>query len=324
LGISITTADFDRKSICNEKLAEAKDIIAGYNLDMSFLPVVYETVNSQNWEDPEVWKAANPGYGISLQPAYIKQMYNKAKQNPDFENTFKRLHLNLKTEQSRRWLQMAYWSACTTTGTERLQDETCYGGLDLADTEDIASFVLYFPNRNHYFKPWFWIPADHPKCKKEPYLSWIKNGFLLTTPGNQIDYNFIRVQINEAKDLYNLVDVGFDAYNATHIAMQLQEEDGIMITKFPQTFAGMNEPCKRFSSMIKKQEFSHNDHPVFSWMASNVAIREDAYGNIRPDKPGSPQKIDGIVAALMALGRFMFSEPIDVESKYESEELMIL
>lgn len=324
LGICITTADFDRKSICNEKLAQAHDIIRGYNPDKMVLPVVYETEQEDDWHSEEVWKRSNPGWGTSVQISTFMKDYRKACREPDFENTFKRLKLNLKTQQSRRWLPMDAWNKCHDEGTERLQGELCYGGLDLASTEDVTAFVLYFPERNGLFLPWFYLPEDNPKCQKEPYLSWINNGFLLTTPGNQTDYNYVRRKINELDQLYNIVDIGVDPFNSTHIGMQLQEEDGIMITRFPQTYAGMNEPCKRFLSLIMEQKMSHNGHPVFSWMASNVAIREDTYGNIRPDRVKSPQKIDGIVAAVMALGRCMFSEPASTESKYEKEGLMIL
>ncbi len=324
LGIYITTADFDRPSICNEKLKEAEDIIAGYSLDKTTLPVIYQTFEKEDWESEETWKKANPGYGVSLQMSYIKKMFYKAKANPDFENTFKRLHLNLKTQQARRWLQMSYWKTCSSVGLDRLAKEMCYGGLDLASTEDITAYVLYFPLREHLFLPWFFVPEENPKCKKEPYLSWINNGYLLTTPGNVTDYDYVRNVIRESSKLYDLIDIGVDPYNSTHIGMLLEEQDGITITPFPQTFSGMNEPCKMFSSMIKDQSLSHNQHPVFSWMASNVAIREDAYGNVRPDRVKSPQKIDGIVASLMALGRWMFDIEEGEGSKYEEEDVITL
>ena len=86
----------------------------------------------------------------------------------------------------------------------------------------------------------------------------------------------------------------------------------------------MNEPCKRFESMIKEARLSHNKHPVFSWMASNVAVKEDSYTNIRPDRLNSPQKIDGIVAAVMALGRSMFDVDDGDDSKYDEEDVLVI
>jgi len=184
-----------------------------------------------------------------------------------------------------------------------LTTEPCYGGLDLSTTIDLSAFALYWPTLKAC-KLWCWCPADM-LGKRKNYSQWVDSGHIVETGGEVIDYGFIRAKINELYDEYPIQDIGYDPYNATHIATLLHETDGIPMVKYPQGFGHISEPAKELERLIVAHELCHYSNPVLRWMISNAAIKTDASGNIKPVKPpaGSTKKIDGVVALTMAIGR---------------------
>ncbi|KKL20610.1 hypothetical protein LCGC14_2453730, partial [marine sediment metagenome] len=146
--IHITTSDYERESICNEKHLQASKVRDGITKDPSFLPVIYEATIDDDWADPKVWAKANPNLDVSLPTKYLERECQHAKEVPAYENTFKRLHLNIRTEQATRWISMESWDACDEKiDLADLVGRDCYAGLDLASKIDVASFVLLFPLR---------------------------------------------------------------------------------------------------------------------------------------------------------------------------------
>ena len=325
LVVHITTADFAGPSICNQKYDYACKVRDGIIEDPAFFPVIYEASKDDDWTSKKVWKRANPNYGISLFEEYLERECKRAQNSPAYENTFKRLHLNIQTEQDVRWLQMENWDACGEVFNEKeLHDKPCLAGLDLASTIDIAAFVLYFPEYGHKVLPFFWVPKDRIKEREDrdrvPYRVWEREGYLETTPGNSIDYRYIRQRINELSNKYALQEIAFDPWNATQLATQLAEEDGFEMIKFRQGFVTMNEPAKHLETLILKKKLRHGANPVLRWMASNVTVKTDPSGNIRFDKEKSVEKIDGIVALAMAIGRAMVA--VSPTSVYDTRGLL--
>lgn len=316
--VYITTADYAQESICNEIYDYACKVRDGIIDDPEWLPVIYGASLEDDWTDPEVWSVANPNIGVSVSLSYIKGKCKKAQNTPSFENTFKRLHLNIQTEQDKRWIQMAKWKTCGgKIDEDLLLKSPCWGGLDLSTTTDLSAFVLFWPEFS-CCKCWFWLPKDNLKTKKGQlsYQNWVDSGHICLTSGNVIDYTWIRKELNTQWDRYNIQDVGADTWNATHILNQLTEEDGREMVGFRQGFASLNEPSKELEKLIIKESLRHGDNPVLTWMASNVAVDEDPAGNIKPSKSKSTLKIDGIVALIMAIGRahVSFEEPGSVYS----------
>jgi phage terminase large subunit-like protein len=309
--IYITTSDYERESICNEVHGYACKVRDGLIDDPHFLPAIYEASRDDDWTSEATWKKANPNYGVSLKPEYMRAECEKAKNTPSYENTFKRLMLNIRTEQARRWLQMDKWDACPSQiDLESLRGRPCYGGLDLANISDIASFALAFPEEVGYtIVVYNWAPEDTAEEREMkqgvPYLTWGKQGFIELTPGNSIDYRYIRKRINEISKIYNLIEIAYDPWNATHIATELGEEDGFKMIQFRQGFQSMNEPSKEMERLVMTGILNHGGNPVLRWQASNVSAKSDPAGNIKPDKESSSDKIDGIVASIMAIGRAM-------------------
>ncbi len=331
--IYITTSDYERVSICNEEYdyaCKVRDDDPGFE-DPTYLPVIYEADKKDDWTAESTWEKANPNIDISVSREYLRSECRKAQLIPARENEFKRLHLNLRTEQVTRWLPMDAWDKCNAPFTaESLKGRECFGGLDLSSKIDITSLALVFPPLDEAdiwrVLFWFWVPGDTMEARyrqdKVPYPVWYKQGFIEKTQGNVVDYSFIRKRVNELNKIYSIQDVGFDPYNATHLAQELADHDGIPMVEFRQGFISMNEPSKELERLTISQQISHNGNPVIRWMASNVAARIDPAGNIKPDKEKSKDKIDGVVSEIMGIGRALANKK--KTSVYESRGIRTL
>jgi phage terminase large subunit-like protein len=311
--IAITTAGYDRHSICWEQHEYALKVRDGIIQDDSFLPVIYAAVETADWTDPKVWAKANPGLGKSITLEYLENEAKRAKEVPAYQNTFRRLHLNQWTEQETRWLDMAVWERNSVPVlASALEGRECFGGLDLASTTDIAAFSLVFPPKdvNDRWQTlwWFWVPeegvAARSRKDRVPYDVWVREGWIEATEGNITDYDAIRPKIRALGELYNIREIAYDRWNATQLTTQL-EGDGFTMVPFGQGFSSMAAPTKELLSLLIGDRVAHGNNPVAKWMASNVTVRTDPAGNQKPDKGKSTERIDGIVAEIMALGRAM-------------------
>jgi len=327
LTVAITTAGFDRNSICWELHEYARRIKEGVIEDDSFLPVIYAADEGDDWRDPKTWRKANPNIGVSISEDYLKRECAKAENVPAYENTFRRLHLNQWTQQESRWLPMAAWEACGgQVIPEMLKGKPCYAGLDLSSTTDITALVLAFPVDGAVkLLSYFWIPGDNilERAKRDhvPYDLWVKQGLVYATDGNVIDYSFIVAKIAELRKQYALKEIAFDRWGAAKIVQELTEL-GVAVVPFGQGFASMAGPSKELLRLVLAGKLEHGGNPVMRWMADNAVVKTDPAGNIKPDKAKSTQRIDGIVAAVMALDRAMRHGA--GHSVYESRGITIL
>lgn len=322
LFVMVTTSDYDRPSICNEQLDYAEKVCSGVIKDDRFLPVLYRATIEDDWTDPKVWARANPNLGVSISMEYFKRECQRAQDVPSYENTFKRLHLNIKTEQANRWLQLDKWDKC---GGKLLplEGRECFAGLDLASTTDIASLVLVFPDGDGMFDilPIFWIPSDnaHAREKRDnvPYATWAREGLIRTTEGNVIDFDVIRRDINELNEIYNIQEIAYDRWGAQQISNQLMG-DGFDMVEFGQGYKSMTPACKGLEKIILGVQCRHGGNPVLRWMASNLAVVTDDADGLKFSKKHSSEKIDGMVALAMAYGRYDANIEEDTSSVYDN------
>jgi len=327
--VYITTSDFEREgSICNEKEDYAKKIRdkkSDIN-DPSFLPVIYEASIDDDWMNPEVWKKANPNLGVSVSREYLERECRRAQETPTYENTFKRLHLNIRTQQDVRWMPMKAWDACDLAfKEEELAGLACYAGLDMSSSRDISAFVSVFCKSGKvYVIPRFWIPKENAikreRTDKVPYLTWVNQGLIKMTEGNVVDFDVVRADINEFGKRFNIKEIGIDRWNTTQITTQLAG-DGFETVPFGQGFASMSAPSKELERLVLGGGLRHGGHPILRWMASVVAVELDAADNIKPSKKKSTERIDGIVGLIMAIGR-MIAQPEAKESVYEKRGVL--
>lgn len=331
--IHITTSDYNRESICNEKYNHACKVRDGYP-DNSFLPVIYEALPDDDWTDPKIWKKANPNLGISISKEYIERECKSAQELPAYENTFKRYHLNIKTEQDVRWLPMEAWDACDTQIIEKeLIGKRCFAAFDLSTKKDITAMVMLFPPDNDCplwrVLPRFYVPGDNAERRETkdrvPYIAWSKQGYIKLTPGNTIDYATIKAKFEEDYRKFNIVDIAFDPWSFEFIRQSFIA-DGVAEEKFVEYRQGaksFSEPSKILEALVSSKKIAHGNNPVLRWMASNVTVIVDSNKNIMPNKKKSTERIDGIVALIMALGRAMMDEG-PKESVYEKRGIITL
>lgn len=337
--VNVTTAGYDRHSICYEMHHYSKQILEQVVNDESVLGLIYsldekddaKKLPADDWTDETKWIKANPNLGISCKLEDMQRLCIKAKELPSAQNAFRNLRLNEWTEQSERWLDISLWDRNGESfDPDLLEGRDCYAGLDLAKTTDLTALALLFPPIEGE-NDWkvlikFWIPNDNIRARvdkdKVPYNVWRDEKLIETTEGNVTDYNYIFHSTMEWCKKYNVKELAFDRMFANEITQNLQSE-GVEVVPFGQGFLSMAAPCEEIERLLLGGILNHNNHPVLRWNASNVAISRDAAGNKKPDKVKSTEKIDGIVALLMAIGRAVVRDKQE-SSIYETRGLLLL
>ncbi len=332
LMLAITTAGYDKQSICWEVWDYARKVRDGIINDPSFFPLLFEAGENEPWDDVETWKKANPNYGVSVQPQFLEQECKRAQEIPAYQNTFRRLYLNQWTTQETRWLDMGKWNSC---GDEfdpaDLTDLKCWAGVDLSTTTDISSCALIFePDVNGRVNvlSFNWVPGDNIATRvrrdKVPYDAWARDGYITATDGNVIDHDYIRNTI--AQDLKHMFPglcvVGYDPWNATKWAIDM-ENDGVPMVQIRQGYKTMSPACKELERLVLGCILRHNNNPVLNWAMDNVMITTDPAGNIKPAKNKSTEKIDPIVSLVIAIAAMQEAQD-ERESVYESRGLITL
>ena len=327
----ITTAGNDRHSIAFELHTKAVDILGGRRVDPTFYPVVYGLKDDEDWEDEANWYKVNPSLGYTVDIERLRDAYREAKQNPADEITFKWLRMNMWVSSTTSWIPDAiFMKGNEPIDMRLLEGRDCYAGLDLSSTGDITALVLIFPPRNtdekYILVPYFWVPEEtipqRVKSNSVPYDVWEKQGHLLATEGNVIHYDFIEKFICDLAEKYHILEIAVDRWNATHMIQNL-EDAGFTMVPFGQGFASMSTPTKEFYRLLMEGQVVHAGHPVLRWMAGNVVIETDAAENIKVTKAKSKEKIDGIVASIMALDRCLRNEGEPQGSVYDERGLLV-
>ena len=329
--IAITTAGYDKQSICYQQSEYAQKVRDGIIDDPTFLPVLFRAENEDDWTSEEVWKKANPGFGSIIKEAYFRQQFNKAKITPSFQNTFKRLHLNLWTGSQSLWIDDNDYMACNISPIDPLKfkGRDCFAGLDLASTRDVSALVLIFPDEEENFDvlPFFFLPEE--KVRSEglgdgvDYLTWVDQGHIIMTEGNVQDYNFIEAKFKELAEDYNIVSCAFDRWNSSQIVVNLIQ-DGAKMNPIGMGFVSLSAPTKLLEKLILAKQINHGGNPVLRWMMNNVHISEDPAANIKPNKAKSTNKIDGVVALICALAEYLNSIEGDNQSIYNERGLVFI
>lgn len=307
----ITTAGNDRNSIAFELHTKALDILNGRREDPTFYPVVYGLADDEDWTDEKNWYKVNPSLGYTVEIDRLRDAFREAQQNPADEVTFRWLRLNQWVSSTVAWIpDQIYALGNEAIDMESLKGRECYGGLDLSSSGDITAFVLVFPPHNgkekYVILPFFWVPQDtiplRVRRTSVPYDKWQAQGYLMATEGNVIHYGFIEKFIDDLGKIYNIKEIAYDRWGAVEMTQAL-EGMGFTVVPFGQGFSSMSPPTKRFYELLMEGKMVHGAHPVLRWMAGNVVVDTDPAGNIKVTKRRSPDKVDGIVAAIMALDR---------------------
>lgn len=330
----ITTAGFDKHSVCWERHAYTERVLTGELEDDTSFGFIASAEDGDDWRSEKTWAKANPNLGVSVNRDDLDRKAKRAAEIPSEQNAFRRLHLNQWTEQEVRWLDMNVWDECRGPNDWRELREVCrgmqcYAGMDLASSLDIVAIDLWFPEIETVI-PFFWIPEVGMRQRVErdrvPYDIWREQGAINVTPGETIDQDDIeRFIMKELAPKYQIREIGYDPWNATQMAVRLSN-GGAQMVQLSQTIAMMAEAVKRIESLVVARKLAHGGHPVLRWMAGNAETKSDAYGNrklVKPDR-GSTKRVDGMVALAMAVSREIRQEPSAGPSVYEDRGLVVL
>lgn len=311
--VIITTAGYDRESICFELHEYAEAILRGAIADPTFYPCVFSAGEDEDWTDEDVWHRANPALGLFRNIDEMRALCERAKQVPALENTFRQLYLNQWTKQSNRWISMDLWdrNAGDAINEDDLEGRGCYGFLDLSAVSDLTAWVMIFPREGDPDKidvlPRFWVPevrlTDPLNRWRSQYVDWHRRGYLKTTPGDAIDYGFIRQQVIADASRFGLQRMNVDRlFQGAQLGMELAEEIGEdRVFAMGMGFASFASPMAEFERRLLGSKINHGGNPVLRWMADSLAVKKDPAGNLKPDKASSQGKIDGIVGIVGAL-----------------------
>lgn len=312
LFIALTTAGHDRSSICYEFHEYAQKVLDGVIEDDTFLPVLYCADPDDDWQDEEVWKKANPGYGSICKKGYFEQAVKNAKANPSMVNSFLRLHLNIWTSAETAWIPDDIWmKGSDPIPFDLLPSLPCYGGLDLASTQDLTAFALLFRDDVRdcfYLLVHQFVNSEKAYTKKLSagidYVAFEREGDITITPGNVTDYRIVKNYILEQCAKYDVRSIGYDPHFSTYIVSEL-EADNVVMNKMAQNITTMNGPTKEFEMAVMRGEIIHGGNRCLRWQMGCAVVYTDVNENKRVTKEKQDnKKVDGVIASIIAMNEY--------------------
>jgi phage terminase large subunit-like protein len=321
-----------------EWFEESLAIMRGEMDDQTTLVVYFAIGDDDDWTDEEVWRKANPSLGLTPTLDYLRTEFKKAKGRPALEAVFQCYHLNRWVDQLSGWIPRAKWNACTADAKswsllwERNKGRKAYLACDVSSTRDITALVVVFPpdddNDKWVIIPLFWVPEATlderaEQDRRVDWQKWVRDGALRTTPGDFVDQSFVQQAILDAFAQFDILAFGYDPWNASKLAGDLQHEgmDPELQIQMRQGHQTLSEPTKEVERLIFASKIEHGGHPVLGWMFGHSTVRFDANLNYVPDKKNSLDKIDGVVATVMAVG-LAAGEIDDGTSVYEERGIL--
>lgn len=319
---------------CYEKYKEGIQMLEGALEIETLLVVIYEKDEDTDWKTVKALKQANPLMGVAVNEDYLRNQQFLAIQNASRTNSFQTKHLNMWVGSDTAYFNIEAWRRCGDDNLkiEDFASDECVYALDLASKIDICAWLLAFKRvidgkDHYYFFCRFYVPEDtvaNLNHFKQSYEKWINEGHLTETDGAEIDFDFIREEVLEQTGKYQVNEIAYDPWRATQLSHQLTAA-GATTVEIPQNRRHLSEPMKELNAAILSGRVHHDNNPVLTWMISNVAPDEDSKGNLQPkkDKAAPQNKIDGGVAAIMAVARLMTpaDNDADIDTSYmELEE----
>lgn len=306
---AITTAGTDRSGICYERRTNiTKMLDGGVEMDDRQFGIIYTIDDGDDWTDPAVWAKANPNLNVSVFAEVLQAACRKALAMPSAVANFLTKHLNVWVNADSAWMDMRAWDRCKdeTLTRDRVAHLPCYRGLDLASKVDIAADVDVFVDQaadRYYLIPTFWLPERAVEnAKNSQYDGWVRSGHLIVTDGEVTDYDQIEDHLRDGQATLQVREVAYDPWQAHQLSGHMLTE-GVPMVEYRQTVQNMSEPMKTLEALVLTGKLVHDGNPAMTWMISNVVCHRDAKDNIYPRKERNENKIDGPVAAIMAVGR---------------------
>ena len=310
---SITTAGDDTESVCYEQHEYAKAVNRNEIDDPGFLGLIYAADPKDNFDDPKVWKKANPSLGTTISTERFAEDLAEAKRAPRSWNNFLRYRFDIWGFSEDGWLDQTKWLQCAEAYTDDdLLDLPCHAGLDLSQTRDVTALSLCFRDDDeqsepvYRFKNYLWLPRSRAQevAERVPYEMWEKQGYITLFDGEVIDYASVAEEVIAICNRFGVLELAYDPKYAEHLSQTISD-GGVECVQFPQTLMHFTGPSKEFERCMIAGRLRHQDNAAINWQIRNVRVKSDANLNIRPVKPkhGDIRTIDGVVAMIMAMER---------------------
>ena len=325
----ITTAGSNRAGICYEVRSFVTKVLTGSAKDESQFGIVYGLDEGDDWTTEEALIKANPNWGISVMPEVLLPLQAKAMTMPSAANNFKTKHLNEWVNADTAWMDMRAWEACSdpTLDAEHFTGEPAWVALDLASKVDIAAkvslHVREIEGKQHFFCfGQYYLPRDTvDRGENAQYQGWESMGLLTVTDGAVIDFGVIEEDLLADCSRFEVREVPYDPFQATQLSTRMAAQ-GVPMVEMRPTVLNFSEPMKQLEALVLQGRLHHNGDPVLTWMMSNVVAHMDAKDNIYPRKERPENKIDGVVALIMAIGRALAGDANGGASVYDERGLL--
>jgi phage terminase large subunit-like protein len=315
LSIITSTAGTVREGIFDIKYDEASRVINGYSdgsyTDERLLPIIYELDNRSEWQKPECWAKANPGLGTIKSHDQLKAKVEKAQSNPLLVKNLLCKDFNIRETVSEAWLTFEQLNNSATYDIKALKPRYGIGGADLSSTTDLTNATVIFMvpgDKTVYVLQMYWLPEDLLETRehddKIPYSIWRDQGFLRTTPGNKVHYEYVTqwfLEVQREFDIY-VPWIGYDSWSATYWVEEMRDHFGQQamepVIQGKKTLSG---PMKALGADLESKRINYKNLPILKWCLSNVAVEVDKNLNIQPCKTNNQRRrIDGFAGLLNA------------------------
>jgi phage terminase large subunit-like protein len=327
----ITTADDGKpNTVYAHKRLLVEQLARGALVDPATFGVVFGVEETDDPFVEETWQRANPGYGISPTKEFMETQATAAKNSPAELASFQRLHLGIRTKQTTRFIKLDDWDRCKKKFTEKEIFESgfeVFGGLDLASTSDLCALCWMTTVDGKTYATWrLWTPEANLRSLDKRTAGaasvWVNEGLLTLTPGNVADYAFIYKQITEDMDRFQVQALAYDPWNSSQLVTDLVEYGAPMIP-MRQGYASVSAPTKELQRAVLSREIVHDGNAAVRWQVDNLSVQLDPAGNVKPDKSTAIDKIDAVVAMIMAFDQFMRNSN-DESSVYDDRDFITL
>ena len=307
LRIYITTASFTKDTKFFEDLTAFETMLNGDAIDNAhWFGLLYGLDPQDNWKDETTWAKANPMHGISVYQDAIKERCEQAKSKPAALNEFLCKTLNVYVSANTAWIDRDYWDK--SMGEDKGDPEEVFIGFDLAATRDLNAVCTLkrYASEDYYAEFKFFLPEEAlsliPTHYRGIFDQAVQSKILHITEGNVMDDREISEYIKQQATLYNVKEVGYDAYNAASLVARLHD-NSIPVKKVGQGMAVLNNPSKHVEKLIMQNAIKHNGNPFVGWQLGNCEVYTDVNGNIkiRKNEADKSAKVDGIIALIIAM-----------------------
>jgi len=326
LTVIITTAGSDLSCPCYDEEIQVQKILEDVydEKDEEYFGIIFSIDKEDTWTDFNCWHKANPNLGVSVLEDFMRQRHKEAIQRASRQNIIRCKHLNQWVNAGTAYFNAVEWAAGERKNLtlDDMNKKRCWIAVDLASKTDLAEICLIFNENNRYqiFNRHYLPEAVLEDNDKPHYQRWAHEGFITLTPGNMIDIDTIQADIERYKTEFTLLEFAFDPWNSAQLAAHLQNK-GVEAVQIPQTVMHLSEPMKQLEALIHAGKIEHPHDPVMTWMISNVMAKIDKKDNVFPFKNRHESKIDGAVAAIMALSRAIKNKKSSV---YESRGIRMI